>query len=159
MDTKWEAAEFSLTSVIAFCVAYQMVENINVLNYIFILLSCFSAVSDTTGEILLVKKKAVQGLIKDHASKATGGIGCKIKDGEVVLDRKTFCEAQTALHVCNLGKAVCLFVNSNNLHDFFTKEVVKDDSYFSEKVENKIVKFFDQFLSLKVVEDDTFIKC
>lgn len=124
----------------------------------YILLFNIAAVDETTGKILLVKKKAVQGSIKDQANNPKGGIGCRIKDGEIILDRRTLCEAQTALHVCKLEKVVCLFVNSTNLHDFFIKEVVKDDTYFSEKVEGKVVGFFEKYLSRRVVEDDTFIK-
>lgn len=119
----------------------------------------FTAVSESSGAILLIKKKAVQGLIREHASNSKAGIGCTVKEGAIVLDRKTLCEVQTSLHICKREKAVCVFLNSNNPQDYFIKEVLRDESYFTEKVEKKILEFFDTFLSRKVVEDDTFIKC
>lgn len=66
---------------------------------------------------------------------------------------------QIALHVCRADKVLYVFANSNDLRDYFVTEVVKDHSYFPDKVEGKIKDFFEKYLLRKVAEDDIFIKC
>ena len=113
-----------------------------------------SGVSEDGKTIMIVKKKAIKGPIKENAAK----LGCKLKDGEIVFDRKTTCEVQVSLHACEAENAVVCFVNSNNIDDYLVKKTPIDPTFFEEKVEEIIKDFFENILIRKVVENEVHVK-
>lgn len=122
--------------------------------------NCFyvAAISADNSTLLVVKKKDVKGKIMEHSKKKKASIGFKVKDGSVVLDKSIIVEVQASLHITNASKCIVLFVNSNDHSDYTMKEVIYDDTYFGNKIEEKLQTFFETFVLKKVIRDEIIIK-
>lgn len=94
----------------------------------------------------------------EHLEGSKLGLGCKLKNGKIVLDTKTLTEMQIALHITKATKVMLLFVNSNNLKDFIVETIPFDSNYFESKIEKKLKNFFENFLILQVLKQDITIK-
>lgn len=132
-------------------------------NYIFLQLfklQCFSftAISKDNSSLLIVKKKDVKGKLIERVLTMKASIGFKIKDGNIVVDKNIILEAQASMHVCKVSKCIILFVNGNDHTDYVMNEVIRDQSYFETKIEQKVQSFFEEFVLKNVIHDDISIK-
>lgn len=155
----WVVAECLSTVATATCVVCLTVRftfffcEYKLLNYFL-----FVAVSDDGLTILLVRKKDIKETILEQASTSKGVLGCKIKDGRVILDKNTHIEAQIAMHVCGATKLLFCFVNTNDHNDYLLEEVDFESTFFVTNVEEKLTSFLENVLLPKVHEKDVPIK-
>lgn len=107
---------------------------------------------------MIIRKKAVQGTLSEQLNKDKLGLGCRFRDGKVVLDAKTCNEMQISMHVTGASKSLLVLVNTNDLSDFITEEMLYDAQHFQEKLENKLLVFFEQYFVKEVIKQDVLVK-
>lgn len=117
-----------------------------------------SAISSDGSKILLIKKKEALGSVKELASTAKGVLGCKMRDGLIILDRNTTMEIQSALHICGSNQCYLFFMLGSNVSDHILHIVDKDEEFFESKVEEKLVAFLNDYFLKKVVEKQITVK-
>lgn len=122
------------------------------------LMLLFSAISKDGSMILLIRKKDTSGNIKDQVATQRGVLGCKMKDGVLMLDRSTMIEIQTSLHVCSSSSCLMFFMVGTNATNYLFKVVDRDENFFNDKVEPKLNNFFEDFFVKKVIEKQISIK-
>lgn len=108
--------------------------------------------------ILLVRKKDSTGNIEEQALTTRGVLGCKLRDGEVILDRNTNLEIQAAMHICSVEKCFVFFMLGTNATSYLFKIVDKEESFFASKIEPKLKSFFDEYFLRKLAEKHICIK-
>lgn len=108
--------------------------------------------------ILLIRKKDSTGHIKEQALTTRGVLGCKLKDGEVTLDRNTNLEIQAAMHICSSAKCFIFFMLGTNAASYLFKIVDKEETFFASKIEPKLNSFFEEYFLKKLTEKQISIK-
>lgn len=126
--------------------------------YTFKICSCITAVSKDGCMILLIRKKESTGNITELASKTKGFLGCKLKSGEITLDRNTNIEIQAAMHISSKDKCLIFFMMGSNTSNYLFKIVEKDEAFFASKIEVKLKCFFDEYFLKKLAEKQVLVK-
>lgn len=62
------------------------------------------------------------------------------------VDKNTFIEAQTMMHVCDASKCLIAFININNHSDYVLHEIDCDEDFFQTWLSEKITKFFENYI-------------
>lgn len=109
--------------------------------------SYFTATSEDGSTVLLLKKDLRK---KSMASKPTG----KRK----IIDKNTFIEAQSMMHVCRATKCLVVFMDPSNHLNYALHEIDYDEVFFQTKMADKLTDFFENFIWKKVSTDDIHVK-
>lgn len=101
----------------------------------------FSAVSVDRNTILIIKRKDSKSDLKKDIYSSAGTLGVKVKNNDLVLDRNTTVQVQSALHVTQANSCLVFVMYGTDVNNYFHKMVQHEPDFFKDKVAEKIDTF------------------